>query len=71
MRLVDDDGELVILMFLPNLRDDVRELFNRRYNDALAILYGLTQITGMFCPCYGVLDLHELFDRIADLLIQN
>ena len=71
MSLVDDDGKLVILMFLPNLRDDVRELFNRRYNDALAILYGLTQITGMFCPCYGVLDLHELFDRIADLLIQN
>ena len=71
MRLVDDDGELVILMFLPDLRDDVRELFNRRYNDALAVLYGLAQITGMFCPRYGVFDLHELLDRIADLLIKN
>ena len=71
MCLVDDDGELVILMFLPDLRYDVRELFYCRYNDALAVLYGLTQITGMFCPCYGVLDLHELLDRISDLLIQN
>ena len=71
MRLVDDDGELVILMFLPDFRYDVRELFYCRYNDALAVLYGLAQITGMFCPCYGVFDLHELLDRIADLFIQN
>ena len=71
MRLVDDDGKLVILMFLPDLRYDVWELFYCRYNDALAILYGLAQITGMFCPCYGVFDLHELLDRIADLFIQN
>ena len=40
MRLVNDNGKLVVFMFLPDLGDNVRELFNRRYNDALAILYG-------------------------------
>src|SRR5699024_10154474 len=69
VRLVDNDSELVILMFLPNLRNDVRELFNRRYNDALAILYSLAQIARMLCPYHGVLNLHELLDRITDLLI--
>ena len=71
MRLVDDDGELAIFMFLSNLGDYVRELFYCGYNDAFAILYSLAQISGMLCPDDRVLDLHELFNRISDLLIQN
>ena len=71
MRLVDDDGELVIFMFLSNLGNDVRELLYSGYNNALAVLNSFTQVSGMFCPDNRIPHLHKLLDGVADLLIQN
>ena len=69
MSLVNDNGEFIIFMFLPDLGHYVRKLFDRGDYDAFAVLYGFAKVTGMLRPSNGVLDLHELLDRVANLLV--
>ena len=71
MSLIDDNGETVILVFRSDLRNDVRELLDRGDNNTLSIRNGFRKIAGMLCPCDRVADLHELLDRIPNLLVKN
>ena len=71
MSFIDDDGEMVILVFCSNLRNNVRELLNRGHDNTLSIGNGFREIAGAFCPCDRVADLHELLDRIPNLLVEN
>ena len=71
MSLIDDNGETVILVFCSNLRNDVRELFNRGDDNTLSICNGFRKIAGVLRPCDRVADLHELLDRIPNLLVEN
>ena len=71
MSLIDDNGEMVILVFRSNLRNDVRELLNRGHDNTLSICNGFRKIAGVLRPCDRVADLHELLDRIPNLLVEN
>ena len=71
MSLIDDNGEMVILVFCSNLWNDVRELLNRGHDNTLSICNGFRKIAGVLRPCDRVADLHELLDRIPNLLVEN
>ena len=71
MCLVDNDGKPILFVGRTDVRNYKRELFNRGDDDTLAIPDGIPQVTGVFCPRHGVCHLHELFNVITDLLIQN
>ena len=71
MSLVDDDGEASVLVRFAKRRDDVREFFDRRDDDAPARLDGLAQSVGMRRPHDRVSDLHELPYGVADLLVED
>ena len=71
MRLVDDDGELLVLCEIPALRDDVRELLYGRDDDPLAVLDGRLEVARMLRPREHALHLHELLDGVAYLLVED
>ena len=71
MSLIDDNGEMVIFVFRSDLRNNVRELFNRGNNNTLSICNGFRKITGVLCPCDCVANLHKLLDCVPNLLIKN
>ena len=71
MSLIDDNCEMVILVFCSNLWNDVRELLNRGHDNTLSICNGFRKIAGVLRPCDRVADLHELLDSIPNLLVEN
>ena len=71
MGFVDDDGKGMVYMFLADFLRNIRELLYRGHNDPLAVLDGLFQVARVLGPYDGILYLHELFNRIPDLLVQN
>ena len=71
MSLIDDNGEMVILVFRSDLRNDVWELFNRGDNNTFSIRNGFRKIAGVLRPCNRAADLHKLLDRIPNLLVEN
>ena len=68
--LIYDDSKFVVFMFLSYFRNNIRELFNCRDNDALAILNGFAKIARMLSPLNSVFHLHELFYGVADLFVK-
>ena len=71
MSLIDDNGEMVILVFRSDLRNDVWELFNRGDNNTFSIRNGFRKIAGVLRPCNRAADLHKLLNRIPNLLIED
>ena len=71
MGFVDDDGKGMVYMFLSDFLRNIRELLYCGHNDPLAVLDGLFQVARVLGPYDGILYLHELFNRIPDLLVQN
>ena len=71
MGLVDDDGKMPILVIFANLREDIREFFDGRDDDAPPVLDGFAQIAGVLRPCDDIACLRKLPDGIADLLVQH
>ena len=71
MRFVNDDGKIATFVFASDAVDDNRKLMYGCYYDLLASVYGITEIAGMFSPCNSIRYLHELFNSVANLLIQN
>jgi len=71
MSLIDDNCEMVILVFCSNLWNDVRELLNRGHDNTLSVCNGFRKIAGVLRPCDRVADLHELLDSIPNLLVEN
>ena len=71
MRLVNDDGEAPAPLFVPDLVEDERELLHRRDDDLLAALDKRAEVSRAFGMADGGPDLGELFDRGADLLVEN
>ena len=54
MRLVDNDGKIAPFMFCADAVEDYGEFMYRGYNDLLAAVDGVTEITGMFSPCDSI-----------------
>ena len=71
MGFVDDDSKGMVHVFLADFLGNIRELLDCRHNDPFAILDSLFQVTRMTSPYNSILYLHELFDDIPYLLVQN
>ena len=71
MRLVDDDGELALAVFVADLIENERELLHRGDDDLLPGLEEFPQIARVFGMADSGGDLGELLDGVADLLVEN
>ena len=70
MRLVDDDGERILLSRGADLVQDELELVDRGNDDLFAVLQSLPEFAGRRRPRDRAGHLHELFDGVLDLLVQ-
>jgi hypothetical protein len=71
MRLVNDDRKPPPAMFIPDFIQDERKLLHRGDNDLLAFGDELPQVARVLGVPHRRAHLGELFDRVANLLIQN
>ena len=70
MGLVDDDGEFSGAVVVADVVQNEGKLEYRGDDNLLLMLQRLPQVAGVLRPCDGIGELHELFDRIADLFIE-
>src|SRR5712691_1437576 len=71
MRLVDDDGEALAAMLVADLVEDEREFLDGGDDDLLAALQKLAEVARLVSVADSRADLGELFDGVADLLVEN
>src|SRR5262249_43034611 len=72
MCLIDDDRKLPVAMLIADVIEDERELLDGRDNDLLAAFYELAKLCGALRNSPdSCLDLCELLDRFADLIVKD